>query len=139
MALKVWIPNLPYPLLTIFPRAACGPAGALVCRAPVTHTCSAALGPAECQNTAGEGKSALAELEHSGTGVWCLEYVGFPARERERERATLIFFSAIVAWQELLQEAGGNVIVAVTSISMFCQPRMSGAIWLNISSGTEML
>lgn len=60
-------------------------------------------------------------------------------RERERERATLIFFSAIVAWQELLQEAGGNVIVAVTSISMFCQPRMSGAIWLNVSSGTEML
>lgn len=118
MALKVWIPNLPYLLLTIFPRAACGPAGALVCRAPVTHTCSAALGPAECQNTAGEGKSALAELEHSGTGVWCLEYAGFPARER----ATLIFFSAIVAWQELLQEAGGNVIVAVKAFLCFASP-----------------
>lgn len=103
----------------------------------MTHTCSAALGPAECQNTAGEGKSALAELEHSGTGVWCLEYAGFPAREREK--STSIFFSAVVAWQEFLQEAGGNVTVAVTSISMFCQRRMSGAILLNISSGTEML
>lgn len=102
----------------------------------MTHTCSAALGPGECQNTAGEGKSALAGLEHSGTGVWCLEYAGFPARERNPLQFS---FLAAVAWQEFLQEAGGNVTVAVTSISMFCQPRMSGAIWLNISSGTEML
>lgn len=94
-ALKVSIPNSPYLLLTIFPGAACGPAGALVCRAPVTHTCSAALGPAECQNTAGEGKSALAELEHSGTGVWCLEYAGFPARERERDP---LQFSFLLLW-----------------------------------------
>lgn len=81
-ALKVSTPNLPYLLLTIFPRAVCVPAEALVCRVPVTRTYSAALGQAECQSTVVKGKSVPAELEHSGTGVWCLEYAGFPARNK---------------------------------------------------------
>lgn len=80
-ALKESTPNLPYLLLTIFPRAVCVPAEALVCRAPVTRTYSAGPGQAECRSTGVMGKSVLAELEHSGTGVWCLEYVGFPARK----------------------------------------------------------
>lgn len=73
---------VPCLLLTISPAAVCVPAEVLACRVPETRTCSADLGPAGFQNTGAREKSDRAEQEHSGTGVWCLEYAGFPAIDK---------------------------------------------------------
>lgn len=92
-SLEVSIPTIPYLPLTIFPEVVCVPAEALVCKVPETHTYSAALGQAEYQNTGVKGKSVLVVLEHSGNGVWCLEYAEFPARNRDAFQ-----FSVLLLW-----------------------------------------